>query len=218
MDIKNNNNNMKSYKDNNISRKFLMKLKIQQRRQDEYEDKKRISRRKMFKTLKRQHNIKQKMLSFFYIKEIWNIICDYVDGDITLQLFQDILSLIPYYSDGYINIYRLNRNPAAIHLLEQNLDKIDWKELSENPSAIHLLEKNPHKFHKYNWQVLSRNPAAIHLLEQNLDKIDWYNLSRNPAAIHLTEGPARTPVLEKNPNKIFWNFLSININHSAILY
>jgi hypothetical protein len=46
-------------------------------------------------------------------------------------------------------------NPYAIHLLEQNIDNIDWSYLSVNPNAIHLLEKN-------------------------IDKIEWYWLSTNP--------------------------------------
>ena len=37
-------------------------------------------------------------------------------------------------------LVNISRNPNAIHLLEQNMDKIDWKFLSENPNAIHLLE------------------------------------------------------------------------------
>jgi hypothetical protein len=37
----------------------------------------------------------------------------------------------------------LSGNPNAIHLLEKNQDKIDWRVLSRNPNAIHLLEKNP---------------------------------------------------------------------------
>ena len=32
----------------------------------------------------------------------------------------------------------LSYNPSAIHLLEQNQDKINWDNLSENPNAIHL--------------------------------------------------------------------------------
>ena len=75
-------------------------------------------------------------------------------------------------------------NPKAIHLLEQNLDKINWERLSENPKAIHLIEQNPDKV---NWRGLSKNPKAIHLLEQNPDKINWYDLSKNPNAIHLLE-------------------------------
>jgi len=33
----------------------------------------------------------------------------------------------------------LSRNPNAIHLLEQNLDKVSSEGLSQNPNAIHLL-------------------------------------------------------------------------------
>ena len=69
-------------------------------------------------------------------------------------------------------------NPNAIHLLEQNQDKIDWVKLSLNPSAIHLLEQNLDKINL--WQ-LSRNQNAIHLLEQNQDKIHWFQLSTNPS-------------------------------------
>ena len=97
-----------------------------------------------------------------------------------------------------------NGNPAAIHLLEQNLDKVIWWRLSlnRNPAAIHLLEKN---LDKVDWRYLSRNPApaAIHLLEKNLDKVDWRWLSGNPAAIHL---------IEKNLDKVDWMLLSNNTN------
>jgi len=64
----------------------------------------------------------------------------------------------------------LSQNPNAIHLLEQNTDKINWDYLSENSNAIHLLEQNVDKI---NWNNLLRNPNAIHLLEQNIDKINW---------------------------------------------
>ena len=78
----------------------------------------------------------------------------------------------------------MSGNPAAIHLLEKNPDKIYWRNLSHNPAAIHLLEKNQDNI---NWFWLSKNPSpgAVHLLEQHLDKVDWYFLSENPAATHL---------------------------------
>ena len=72
----------------------------------------------------------------------------------------------------------LSANPAAIHLLEKNQDKINWISLSANPAAIHLLEKNPGRI---DWAFLSANPAAIHLLEANQDRIDWPWLYLNPA-------------------------------------
>ena len=73
-------------------------------------------------------------------------------------------------------------NPNAIHILKQNLDKVNWDWLSLNPNAIHILEQN---LDKANWDYLSQNPNAIHLLEQNLDKVNWEYLSQNPNAIHL---------------------------------
>jgi hypothetical protein len=95
--------------------------------------------------------------------------------------------------------WNLSLNPAAIHLLEKNLNKIiNRKYLSSNPAAIHILEKNPDKIY---WDMLSKNPAAIHLLEKNPYKIYWGMLSLNPAAIHL---------LEKNLGKINWSCLSLN--------
>ena len=71
-----------------------------------------------------------------------------------------------------------NDNPAAMHLLKQHPDKIDWLALSNNPSAIHLLEQHSDRIY---WKNLSRNHAAIHILEQHPDNIDWLDLSTNPA-------------------------------------
>ena len=56
----------------------------------------------------------------------------------------------------------LSENSEAIHILEQNLDKIYWPLLSSNPKAIHLiseaLEKNPNKIC---WIMLSQNTAIF---------------------------------------------------------
>jgi hypothetical protein len=49
--------------------------------------------------------------------------------------------------------------------------------LVANPNAVHLLEENPDKV---DWISLSANPNAGHMLEQNLDKVDWEVLSGNP--------------------------------------
>ncbi len=114
---------------------------------------------------------------------------------------------IPFFEkkpDRCLYWFILSSNPAAIHLLENNFEKIDWNMLSENPAAIHLLEKNSEKIC---WINLSKNPAAIHLLEKNPEKIDWNWLSKNPSAIHL---------LENNMNKINWNLLSLNPAKGAI--
>ena len=73
-------------------------------------------------------------------------------------------------------------NPNAIHLLENNPDKINWDRLSGNPNAIHLLKKN---LNKINWICLSENSNAIHLLENNLDKTNLYWLCGNPSIFEI---------------------------------
>ena len=98
----------------------------------------------------------------------------------------------------------LSLNPRAIHLLEQNKDKISWELLSSNPEAISILEDN---IVNIDWSVLSSNPAAIQLLEKNPGRIDWYRLSSNVAAFHI---------LEKNIDKIIWSELSRNRNPDAL--
>jgi membrane-bound lytic murein transglycosylase MltF len=127
-------------------------------------------------------------------------------------------------------------NPAAIPLLEKYPEKIDWELLSENPAAIHLIESNlnntkitrkwtvtnpteflsnPAEFLSVDnaieteedvvsWDGLSQNPAAIHLLEQHPYKINWYWLSANPSAIHL---------LEQHQENIDWELLSEKPRH-----
>ena len=103
-----------------------------------------------------------------------------------------------------INWDLLSENPNAIHILEKNMDKINCYSLSRNPNAIHLLEKNIEKnTDKIDWYYLSRVPNVIHLLEKHIEKIDWHDLCENPNAIHL---------LEKNIDKIDWDYLSQNPN------
>ena len=57
------------------------------------------------------------------------------------------------------------------------IKNLDYYNLSCNPAAIDILEKN---IDKINWTNLSSNPAAIGILEKNIDKINWSNLSDNP--------------------------------------
>ncbi len=90
-------------------------------------------------------------------------------------------------------------NPAAIPLIEKNMDRVNWDALSSNPNAIHLLAQNPGrinygwlsmnenaidviemKLHLTSWDLLPNNKNAIAILEQNQDKIGWEALSSNP--------------------------------------
>ena len=48
---------------------------------------------------------------------------------------------LTYIIGSKVDLVGLSRNPNAIHLLEQNLDKVNWALLSKNPNAIPLLSK-----------------------------------------------------------------------------
>jgi hypothetical protein len=71
---------------------------------------------------------------------------------------------------------------------------IEWEYLSANPAAIHLLEKNVELI---NWSSLSSNPAAIHLLKENQNKIDWFYLSQNPAIFEYDYKAMTRPFTEE---------------------
>ena len=53
------------------------------------------------------------------------------------------------------NWNNLSANPNAIHILEQNVDKIDWDMLTLNPNAIHL-------FFKFNYSKMTTNNNLFH--------------------------------------------------------
>jgi hypothetical protein len=98
-------------------------------------------------------------------------------------------------------------NPKAIKIIKENLDKIGelgWRYLSGIPDAIEILEQNQDKI---DWQIILKNPAAMDLIMDNLDKVDiyhWYMVCRNPAAMDL---------IKKNINntkKEDWSFLGLN--------
>jgi hypothetical protein len=70
--------------------------------------------------------------------------------------------------DNIWNNLSFNPNPNAIHLIEQNLDKLTsncWWRLTRNPNAIHLLEKNPYKI---DLGMLVRVPS---MLDYDYEKI-----------------------------------------------
>jgi hypothetical protein len=80
--------------------------------------------------------------------------------------------------ESYINWQTLSLNPAAIHLLERNLDKVDWYFLSRNPAAIPLLERNVDKIE---WEALCHNqsPGAYELLRKHPERIHWMYVARS---------------------------------------
>ena len=46
-----------------------------------------------------------------------------------------------YIVDERLDWFWLSKNPNAISLLEQNIEKINWRHLSINPNAISLLAR-----------------------------------------------------------------------------
>ncbi len=59
--------------------------------------------------------------------------------------FKPIYKLRDWINQELLCIGELSRNPSAIHIIEQNLDKVNWPILSYNPAAIPILEKNQDK-------------------------------------------------------------------------
>jgi hypothetical protein len=129
----------------------------------------------------------------------------YIEGNLHLLAKNTCplaMQLIEDYIDDLSDVVweRLSANPAAIHILEKHLDKVDWNILCSNPAAIHLLLKLPYRIY---WFQFSKNthPLAIEHMRKNLEKVNWQNLSANPAAIEL---------LKENQDKIAWYWLSQN--------
>ena len=81
-----------------------------------------------------------------------------------------------------INWSLLSSNPAAITLLESNMNKINWTQLSGNPSAIELLKKHQHRI---SWNILNTNPNAGEIIESNKHKINWFWISKNPCIFEI---------------------------------
>jgi hypothetical protein len=118
----------------------------------------------------------------------------------------------------------ISRNQSHYKLLDGNFFRLDWNELSANPSeaAILLLKENPDKI---NWDILSSNPGAAYLLETNLDKVNWDKMSLNESVVHLlVEHPNKinwdnfslnesaSDLLIQNPHKVNWKNIVKNKN------
>ena len=122
----------------------------------------------------------------------------------------DWIDINKLYWDG------LSRNPNAINLLKNNLDKVRLTWLLENPNVLDiidlidaaLLEKCLNRFSKSGSNRLFRNINVIKLLKNYPDKIDWGSLSSNPDAVKILKN--------KYPERINWDCLTLNINIEAI--
>ena len=109
-----------------------------------------------------------------------------------------------------VDYFELSVNPAALHLLHKNIDKVVWSNLETNLNYKKfdtLIKRNPNfSYFHISWYSIdtrraSETPSDVYLLEEYPNKIEWKRLSKNPAAMEL---------LEKNLDKINWSNLSEN--------
>jgi len=107
-----------------------------------------------------------------------------------------------------------NPNPIAIHILSQNLEKIDNfsltinRNIKEFPNKKYLNKIIMNDIYGTLMDNLSLYSNDIAFLEANIEKINWGNLSKNPNAIEL---------LKKYPTKIDWIYLSHNPNAMELI-
>lgn len=114
--------------------------------------------------------------------------------------------------------------PSAIKLLESNQDKINWTTIGANFNAIHLIENNMDKINNIDMFLLylSDNYNAIHILEKYSNKITdetwehyhefWECFYTNPAI--FTYNYKKITEIKNNINKniIEWTWKPENIN------
>jgi hypothetical protein len=105
-----------------------------------------------------------------------------------------------------------------INLVENNLDKINWSRLSMNSNAISLLEKNEDKIDLV-WLSLKNRDEIDKILLVNRNIVENTNDRREPRwdSLSLVCSVNETSLLEKNQNKINWNYLSSNQNGISLL-
>jgi hypothetical protein len=101
--------------------------------------------------------------------------------------------------DGKIYMHPTN-GTKAIHIIEQNMDKVVLTGLAMNPAARHLLIKIEDIL---DVNTLYANPAMIDIILANVNKIDWEYFSINTA-------PEAIELLIQNPKKIYWLYFSAN--------
>lgn len=98
----------------------------------------------------------------------------------------------------------LSRNPAAIKMVEYNLDKIYWHHVSSNPAAMHIIERMPNNI---DWYSLCKNPAAVNFLQLQLRHHKYLWIASNPQIITLFQGLFQT--IHKPWHEIWRSYLNL---------
>jgi len=145
----------------------------------------------------------------------------------------DAVSSIPKKNINWINLSS-NSCSTAIHILKQNINKIDWFLILRNPNAIDIILAHIDYYGNSNAIDLfscNTHPKAIEWLSTHPDLISWYYLSSNPNAMplllkypekiswdRLSQNPSSIDMLLENPDKIYWTNFSRNPHPKAIEY
>jgi len=151
----------------------------------------------------------------YIIKIKDNINKDIIDWS-WLSKQSQFIDIIEQHLYDYVDWFSITYNPNAIHIIEKNLNQIEFPVLACNPNAISIIEKNldQYNFNSYGnkdfWDNLSANPNAYDILIKNIEKINWEILATNPNVIFIFTNL----MIEKN--KLIYNYLN-NLDNNDII-
>lgn len=125
---------------------------------------------------------------------------------------------VPEYDSIYID--KLSRYPSAIHILEKNVDKINFTKLASNENGMDLLEQNL----EYVKQNYFRQDTILNICEKDRIKLENYRInifkeciSANINAIDFLKIHPEylCERIFSNPNifEINWDYLKIKFNY-----
>lgn len=96
-----------------------------------------------------------------------------------------------YFKDDRENFHNSKNEDDELYEIEKKYKNLKYNLtwnylcLNKNPDAIEIIENNLDKLNSDCWDVLSKNKHAIHILEQNQSKVSWDNLMVNEAIFDL---------------------------------
>lgn len=111
----------------------------------------------------------------------------YANCGTNLFILQDWNKIINLPVDYNPNWTHISKNICAIDIIEQNLDKCDFRALSGNKMAMHVLEKYAYLI---NIEYLCDNTNAIHIIKDIIKighggLLNWDRLCGNPNAVNI---------------------------------
>jgi hypothetical protein len=116
----------------------------------------------------------------------------------------------------HLSLEKLSRNPFAVEMLKNHVDKIKWNDFVYNPNAMHVIDKHldicVKELNSHGRINLLRHPNFIHIIETHEEKIIDELLNSNCIFVlaQSNNNPIYIDLLEKfikkYPEKILSNF------------